>query len=47
MRPDRVAVYGYAHLPELFKPQRQIVAAMIREKRRIAGVEEGSEYLPA
>jgi oxygen-independent coproporphyrinogen-3 oxidase len=27
MRPDRVAVYGYAHLPELFKPQRQIVAA--------------------
>ena len=27
MRPDRVAVYGYAHLPELFKPQKQIVAA--------------------
>ncbi|HTL14546.1 MAG TPA: oxygen-independent coproporphyrinogen III oxidase, partial [Thermomonas sp.] len=27
MRPDRVAVYGYAHLPELFKPQRQIVGA--------------------
>ncbi|TAM57280.1 MAG: oxygen-independent coproporphyrinogen III oxidase [Rhodanobacter sp.] len=25
--PDRVAVYGYAHLPELFKPQRQIDAA--------------------
>ena len=24
-RPDRVAVYGYAHLPGLFKPQRQIV----------------------
>jgi oxygen-independent coproporphyrinogen-3 oxidase len=23
-RPDRIAVYGYAHLPELFKPQRQI-----------------------
>ena len=27
MRPDRVAVYGYAHLPELFKPQKQIVGA--------------------
>ena len=26
MRPDRVAVYGYAHLPELFKAQRQIEA---------------------
>ncbi|HVI57439.1 MAG TPA: oxygen-independent coproporphyrinogen III oxidase [Luteimonas sp.] len=27
MRPDRLAVYGYAHLPELFKPQKQIDAA--------------------
>ncbi|KGQ18802.1 Oxygen-independent coproporphyrinogen III oxidase [Lysobacter dokdonensis DS-58] len=26
MRPDRVAVYGYAHLPTLFKPQRRIDA---------------------
>lgn len=26
-RPDRVAVYGYAHLPERFKAQRRIVAA--------------------
>jgi oxygen-independent coproporphyrinogen-3 oxidase len=25
--PDRVAVYGYAHLPEMFKAQRQIEAA--------------------
>jgi oxygen-independent coproporphyrinogen-3 oxidase len=25
-RPDRLAIYGYAHLPELFKPQRQIEA---------------------
>ncbi|MEO7052158.1 MAG: oxygen-independent coproporphyrinogen III oxidase [Rhodanobacter sp.] len=24
--PDRVAVYGYAHLPEMFKAQRQIAA---------------------
>jgi oxygen-independent coproporphyrinogen-3 oxidase len=25
-RPDRLAIYGYAHLPEMFKPQRQIEA---------------------
>jgi oxygen-independent coproporphyrinogen-3 oxidase len=24
-RPDRFAVYAYAHLPQMFKPQRQIV----------------------
>jgi oxygen-independent coproporphyrinogen-3 oxidase len=27
LRPDRVAVYGYAHLPTRFKPQRRIVSA--------------------
>jgi oxygen-independent coproporphyrinogen III oxidase len=27
LEPDRVAVYGYAHLPEMFKAQRQIDAA--------------------
>ncbi|MGE0873219.1 MAG: oxygen-independent coproporphyrinogen III oxidase [Burkholderiales bacterium] len=27
LSPDRVAVYGYAHLPALFKPQRRIAAA--------------------
>ena len=26
-RPDRLAVYGYAHLPELFRAQKQIEAA--------------------
>src|SRR6185503_12778712 len=26
-RPDRLAVYGYAHLPGLFKPQQRIDAA--------------------
>ena len=26
IRPDRLAVYSYAHLPELFKPQRQLNA---------------------
>ena len=27
MRPDRIALYGYAHLPTLFKAQRRIEAA--------------------
>jgi oxygen-independent coproporphyrinogen III oxidase len=27
MRPDRLAIYGYAHLPEMFKPQRRIEEA--------------------
>lgn len=26
LRPDRLAVYSYAHLPELFRPQRQLNA---------------------
>jgi oxygen-independent coproporphyrinogen-3 oxidase len=31
LRPDRVALYGYAHLPERFKAQRQILAAQLPE----------------
>lgn len=27
LRPDRIALYGYAHLPERFKPQRRIADA--------------------
>jgi oxygen-independent coproporphyrinogen-3 oxidase len=27
IKPDRIALYAYAHLPERFKPQRRIVAA--------------------
>jgi len=27
--PDRIALYGYAHLPERFKPQRRIDAALL------------------
>ena len=27
LRPDRIALYGYAHLPERFKPQRRILCA--------------------
>ncbi|MDB4906866.1 MAG: oxygen-independent coproporphyrinogen oxidase [Gemmatimonadetes bacterium] len=26
LRPDRIALYGYAHLPQRFKPQRRIIA---------------------
>ena len=28
-RPDRLAVYSYAHLPELFKPQRRVDATLL------------------
>ena len=35
-RPDRLAVYGYAHLPELFKAQRHIdTAALPRPDARL------------
>ncbi|MEX8517850.1 MAG: oxygen-independent coproporphyrinogen III oxidase [Leptothrix sp. (in: b-proteobacteria)] len=27
LRPDRIAMYGYAHLPQRFKPQRRIISA--------------------
>ncbi|WP_374569205.1 oxygen-independent coproporphyrinogen III oxidase [Ideonella sp.] len=29
LRPDRIALYAYAHLPQRFKPQRRIEAAML------------------
>jgi oxygen-independent coproporphyrinogen-3 oxidase len=29
LRPDRVALYGYAHLPQRFKPQRRIDASTL------------------
>jgi oxygen-independent coproporphyrinogen-3 oxidase len=29
LRPDRIALYGYAHLPHRFKPQRRIDAATL------------------
>ena len=36
-RPDRLAVYGYAHMPHLFKPQRRIEAgALPNVSERIA-----------
>ena len=29
LRPDRIALYAYAHLPQRFKPQRRIDAALL------------------
>lgn len=29
LRPDRIAMYAYAHLPQRFKPQRRIVAELL------------------
>ena len=48
MRPDRVAVYGYAHLPELFKPQKQIVGADLPDaETRLALLQLAIERLTA
>jgi oxygen-independent coproporphyrinogen-3 oxidase len=33
-RPDRIAIYGYAHMPEVFKAQRQIVAEDLPDAAR-------------
>lgn len=33
MRPDRLAIYGYAHLPLRFKPQRRIDEAVLPDAR--------------
>ncbi|ASR42327.1 MULTISPECIES: oxygen-independent coproporphyrinogen III oxidase [unclassified Luteimonas] len=40
-RPDRLAIYGYAHLPDVFRPQRQIDAATLpapEEKLALLGL---------
>ena len=34
LRPDRIALYAYAHLPERFKPQRRIISDRIAGRRR-------------
>ncbi|HUW53485.1 MAG TPA: oxygen-independent coproporphyrinogen III oxidase [Rhodanobacter sp.] len=48
LAPDRVAVYGYAHLPELFKPQRQIDAADLPDpETRLALFGQALERLSA
>jgi len=41
LRPDRIALYGYAHLPERFKPQRRIHAEELppsADRVRLLGV---------
>jgi oxygen-independent coproporphyrinogen-3 oxidase len=48
MRPDRVAVYGYAHMPRLFKPQKQIVEADLpNAETRLALLQLAIERLTA
>jgi oxygen-independent coproporphyrinogen III oxidase len=37
-RPDRLAVYSYAHLPEMFKAQRQIAAADLPDSETKLGL---------
>ena len=47
-RPDRIAIYGYAHLPEAFKAQRRIQAAELPDaKSRIALLRLAIEELGA
>jgi oxygen-independent coproporphyrinogen III oxidase len=37
LRPDRIALYAYAHLPKRFKPQRRIAAAQLPDaSQRVA-----------
>jgi oxygen-independent coproporphyrinogen-3 oxidase len=38
LRPDRIALYAYAHLPLRFKPQRRIVAAELPDGARRVGM---------
>lgn len=48
LNPDRVAVYGYAHLPEMFKAQRQIDAADLPDAAtRLALFGRALEHLSA
>ena len=34
LRPDRLAVYGYAHMPSMFKAQKRIITSGASECRR-------------
>ena len=48
VRPERLAIYGYAHLPSLFKPQRQIVEADLPEaETKLAVLQLAIEKLSA
>ncbi len=46
LRPDRIALYAYAHLPERFKPQRRILAAELPvASRKIAMLSRSMDAL--
>ena len=48
MRPDRVAVYGYAHMPHLFKPQKQLDESLLPSaETRLALLQLAIEKLTA
>lgn len=42
LRPDRIALYAYAHLPERFKPQRRIAAADLPDAALRLAMQEGA-----
>ena len=42
LRPDRIALYAYAHLPERFKPQRRIVPAELPDGAAKVGMLAGA-----
>ncbi|MEC5384868.1 oxygen-independent coproporphyrinogen III oxidase [Uliginosibacterium sp. H3] len=48
LRPDRIALYAYAHLPARFKPQRRIVDAELpRAEDKVRMVQQAMEALLA
>ena len=48
MRPDRLAVYSYAHLPHIFKPQKQIDDALLPDPdTKLALLQAAVEQLTA
>ena len=48
MRPDRLAVFGYAHVPTLIPRQRKIDASALPDaRRRFAHAEHARDYLTA
>ena len=47
-RPDRIAIYGYAHMPQVFKAQKQIVEADLPDAaRRVELLSLATEKLTA
>ena len=48
MRPDRIALYAYAHLPQRFKPQRRIDAALLPQAQtKLAMLHQATQQLCA